>query len=115
MGGPAAKGGQALLLAAALLAAAATILAPASANASRYLPQALEPTLTAPPVDLASAEGASEVDRHPLFAPLTAADRLDLVALAAGARLEAQRLGLHPASLEGSRRAAKPASGGLDQ
>jgi RHS repeat-associated protein len=114
MRGPAAKGRNLFSLAAVLLAAAATILAPALAHASRYLPQALAPTLAAPPVDLASADGASEVDQHPPFALLTGADRLDLVDLAAGARLEAQRLRLHPTSLELAS-GRETASGGLDQ
>ena len=106
---PATKGEKLFLLAAAVLAVAAALLAPASAEASRYLPQALEP-VTAPPASLEDL-AASDVDHHPALPALTAADRLDLVDLAAGARLEAQRLGLHLASGElGAAR--KTASGG---
>jgi len=83
-------------LAAALLAAAAALLVPVSADASRYLPRAPEP-VTAPPAILEGLAGAAD---HPALPALTAADRLDLVDLAVGARLEAQRRGLHLASGE---------------
>ena len=103
------KGEKPLALAAALLATSAALLAPVSVEASRYLPQALVPSV----VPQASLEdlAAGDVDHRPAPPALTAADRLDLGDLAAGARLEAQRLGLHLASGQlGAAR--KTASGG---
>jgi len=73
------------------LAAAAVVLAPASAEASRYLPAALERVI-APQASPESLAGAA--DHHPALRALTTADRVDLADLAAGARLEGQQLRL---------------------
>ena len=95
----AAKKRKIFSLAAAVLAAAATLLAPAPADASRYLPQ-LSQRAAPPPAsleDLAPGADACHIPQLPLLTP---ADRRDLVDLAAGARLEAQRLALRLASAE---------------
>ena len=98
----AAKGRSLLSLAAVVVVATALLGIPAQAGASRYLPQALEPTLTAPAIDLAGAAGAGDVDRHPAFALLTDTDRQALAAGCAGARAQVFDLfpELAPGSLE---------------